>query len=67
MHEISRHEAIVRSLDSRKGLGALQLQVLLAEPLVVRVRVLNCHKFWISAILGGTTDGPPYPSVLQLV
>ena len=67
MHEISRHKAIVRSLDSRKGLGALQLQVLLAEPLVVRVSVLNCHKIWISAILGGTTDGPPCPSVLELV
>ena len=50
---IARHCAniVVQSVNSRKGLGAFFLQVLLAKPLVVGVRVLHCNKFGISAIL----------------
>ena len=40
--------------------------MLLAEPLVVSVCVLNCNKVWVSVTLGGATDRPPFPSMLHL-
>ena len=63
--ECKKEADIVQSLNSGEGLGALSPHVLLVDPLVVSICVLNCHKFRISPILGRTTDRPPFPPQLQ--
>ena len=57
---------IQSSTNSREGVRAPSLLVLLAQPLVVRVGEFNRHEFRISAALGGTLDRPPFPVVPHL-